>query len=123
MSVGSSPITIDLTGKKVVRAFATLIHVIDNYYGPLAPKTTGGTATYILDASIGAKPPIEASLTLQECVTVRFALLNKLYPIDDGRLGLHVKDLFITDATRRHGVGVGGGANGGACKNFPGTRL
>ena len=77
----------------------------DNYYGTLAPKTTGGTATYILDASIGPKPPIEALLAWQEGVAVRSALLNKLYPIDDGRLGLHVKDLFITDATPRHGVG------------------
>ena len=36
---------------------------------------------------------------------VRFALFNKLYPTDDGRLGLYMKDLFITNATHGHGVG------------------
>jgi ribosomal protein S18 acetylase RimI-like enzyme len=63
------------------------------------------TAAYILNAGIGPKAPIEALLAWREGVAVGFASFNKLYPTDDGRLGVHMKDLFITPSARGHGIG------------------
>lgn len=96
---------IHLAGTDDIRDFAALIHEMDDYYGTPIPETIDETAAYIIEAGIGPKAPIEALLARRDGIAIGFAYFSKLFPTDDGRLGVHMKDLYITSAARGQGVG------------------
>jgi ribosomal protein S18 acetylase RimI-like enzyme len=96
---------IHLAGTDDVHEFTALVHEMDNYYGTPIPETIDATAGYIIHAGIGPKAPIEALLARRDGTAIGFASFGKIFPSDDGRLGAHLKDLFIMSAARGQGVG------------------
>lgn len=105
MEKSITSLDIHLAGTGDIREFAALIHEMDDYYGTPIPETVDETAGYIIEAGIGPKAPIEALLARRDGIAIGFASFAKIFPTDDGRLGVHMKDLFITSAARGQGVG------------------
>lgn len=105
MNTTSGQIEIHLASADDAQDFAALIHELDDSYGTPIPETIEETAAYIIDAGIGPKAPIEALIARLDGTAIGFASFNKLYPTDDGRLGVHMKDLYIISAARGRGVG------------------
>jgi ribosomal protein S18 acetylase RimI-like enzyme len=105
MQKSTDPIDINLTSARDALDFAALVHEMDIFYGTPIPETVEETAAFMVEAGIGPKAPIEALLARHDGIAVGFASFSKIFPADDGRLGVQMKDLFILPGERGQGIG------------------
>ena len=84
----------------------TILHFIRSLAAferePDAVKTTSED---LLRDGFGAQPKFETLIAEMDGAPVGFALFFATYSTWEGRAGLHLEDIFVEEAARKHGVG------------------
>lgn len=93
-------------GKPVdVNAMALLLSELDQYYGGERVEPTPERVRQIHEAVFGPKPAADVLLAWDDDQLVGFASYSFLWPAAGVTSSLFLKELYVVEASRRHGVG------------------
>jgi len=88
-----------------VDAISLLLSELDQYYGDERVDPTPERVRQIRDAMFGPSPAAHVLLAWDDGNLVGFASYSFLWPSVGVTRSLFLKELYVVEATRRHGVG------------------
>jgi GNAT superfamily N-acetyltransferase len=88
-----------------VHAIADLLTELDRFYGATEDEPVAGRLPYIRDALFADPPTVYAILAWDSNRLVGLASYSFLWPAAGLTRSLYLKELFVTEGTRQHGIG------------------